>query len=141
MSYKLGNRSRERLKGVHPKLIKLIEYALIDSPYDFGIPKDGGLRTDIRQAELYSKGRGGGGKIITYVDGFRKKSRHQMKPDGYGYAFDIYVYENGKANWDRTKLTKIAKHILKCADELDIKIEWGGYFRNFKDLPHFQLAY
>ena len=143
--YKLGNRSRKRLEGVHPKLIKLIEYSLEheDCPHDFGIPSDGGLRTDERQAELYSKGRRGmkGEKKVTNADGVRNKSRHQKKLDGYGYAFDIYVYENGSANWDRQKLTEIANHIFTCADKLGIKIQWGGYFKSFKDLPHFQLAY
>ena len=139
MGYKLGDRSRKRLEGVHPSLIKLIEYSLIDSPYDFGIPQDGGLRTAIRQAELYSKGRGGGGKIITYVDGFRKKSNHQEKSDGYGHAFDIYALINGKASWDKRKLKSIATHIKKCAKELDMEIEWGGDWKSFQDMPHFQL--
>ena len=141
MSYKLGKRSRERLEGVRPSLIALIEYSLEhkDCPYDFGIPRDGGLRTERRQAELYSKGRGAGGKIVTYVDGFRKKSKHQAKSDGYGHAFDIYGIDKGTATWSPSILKQIAEHIKKCAVELEINIEWGGDWTSFKDMPHFQL--
>lgn len=137
--YKLSKRSRERLEGVHPSLISLIDYALIDSPYDFGIPLYGGLRTVEDQQELYAKGRTKEGKIVTYTDGIKRKSNHQAKSDGYGHAFDIYAYVNGSASWDKKYLTAIAQHIKKCAKELEIEIEWGGDWIRFKDMPHFQL--
>ena len=136
MAYKLSRTSRERLEGVHPSLIALIDYSLIDSPYDFGIPKDGGARTLERQAELYAIGRTTDlhkAKVTWTLN-----SKHRIQADGYGHAFDIYAYVDGKASWNRKHLTAIANHILKCSDELDIKIEWGGKWKS-KDMPHFQL--
>lgn len=139
--YKLGSRSRERLKGVHPDLIRLIEYSLEhnECPYDFGVPMYGGLRSTEDQQNLYAKGRTTSGAIVTYTDGINRKSNHQAKSDGYGHAFDIYGLQNGKATWKIEVLTAIANHIKRCANDLGIDIEWGGDWSKFKDLPHFQL--
>lgn len=139
--FKLGKRSRKRLEGVHPSLIKLIEFSLNhkDCPYDFGIPQLGGLRTVEDQKRLYAGGRTIPGKIVTYVDGVKKKSNHQAKEDGFGHAFDIYGLDHGVATWSPSILTPIAEHIKNCAKELNIEIEWGGDWTKFKDLPHFQL--
>ena len=140
MSYKLSKKSWSRLKGVHPKLISLVELSIPDSPYDFGIPPYGGLRTTEDQQELYAKGRTKEGKIVTYTDGVKKKSRHQAKDNGYGYAFDIFCYdENGKATWDAKYYKAVAKHILEIAVTLGYDVEWGGDWARFKDYPHFQL--
>ena len=131
MAYKLSRTSRERLEGVNPSLIALIDYSLIDSPYDFGIPRDGGKRTKERQAELYAQGR--------TVDLHKAKVTWTLNSKHIdGVAFDIYAYVDGKASWNRKHLTAIANHILKCAEELDIKIEWGGKWKS-KDMPHFQI--
>jgi len=151
MPYKLGNRSKERLKGVHPSLIKLIKFALLDSPFDFGIPRDGGARTVQKQKELYSKGRTTAQlllKGIVSVKGQPKKSKitwtlkskHLVKSDGYGYAFDLYAYVNGSASWDSKYIDPIGKHLLKCAKELDINLQWGIIKKGqHVDKGHFQL--
>lgn len=151
MGYKLSNRSKERLKGVHPKLIQLIEYAIIDSPFDFGIPSDGGARTLQRQKELYSKGRTTAQMLlkgITSVKGQPKlkkitwtlNSKHRIQSDGYGHAFDLYAYVNGGASWKDEHIDPIGKHILKCAKELEIEIQWGIIRKGRHiDKGHFQL--
>jgi len=79
MSYKLSKRSRARLEGIHVVLIDIIEAAITDSPFDFGIPQMGGLRTAEDQAILYSKG-------VTQCDGYEKKSYHQT-----GRAFRLFM--------------------------------------------------
>lgn len=140
MSYKLSKRSWNRLKGVHPKLLCLVEQSIVDSPYDFGIPQYGGLRTVEDQQELYAKGRTKEGKIVTYTDGVRRKSNHQAKDNGYGYAFDIYVLIDGKATWEHKYYKEVADHILGIAETLGYDVEWGGNWTKFKDYPHFQLV-
>lgn len=139
MSYKLSERSRKRLEGVHPSLLLLIDYSIFDSPYDFGIPLYGGLRSVEDQQKLYAKGRTLKGKIVTYTDGVKRKSNHQAKEDGYGHAFDIFIYVNGKVTWNSKYYKIVADHIKNCAKELKINIEWGGDWTKFKDYPHFQL--
>jgi len=138
MGYKLSQRSRQRLEGVHPSLIALIEYSIIDSPFDFGIPRDGGARTQERQDELYAQGRT---KDLhkTKVT-WTRNSKHLIKSDGYGHAFDLYAYVNRKASWSSKHIDPIGKHILKCAKELDIDIQWGVVIDGVhKDKGHFQL--
>ena len=129
----LSTKSRQRLEGIKPVLIQIIEAAIITSPIDFGIPQDGGLRTTERQQELYAQGRTKAGKKITWVDGVTKKSRHQS-----GDAFDIYAYVDGKASWDPKYYAPIAKHLQEVAKTFGVDLEWGGEWTK-QDLPHFQI--
>ena len=43
MAYKLGKRSRQRLEGVHPDLVKVVERAIEITEIDFTVLE--GLRT------------------------------------------------------------------------------------------------
>lgn len=126
--YKLSKRSYERLNGVNAILIAILTEAIKESPYDFGIPRSGGLRTAEEQYKLYLKGR-------SKLDGFKKKSYHQS-----GKAFDIFAYVDGAASWEKEHLTAIARHIQKVAKEdFNISLEWGGDWKTFVDMPHFQI--
>lgn len=136
--YKLSNRSRQRLEGIEPILIQIIEEAIKDSPYDFGIPQYGGLRTVDDQQELYAKGRTDFSthtRPVTYVDGVNKKSYHQT-----GKAFDIYIYDHKtkRASWNVEKLEAVARHLQKVASVVGVDLQWGGDWKKFKDYPHFQ---
>ena len=148
MKYKLSNRSLSRLVGIEQVLIDIIQAAISTSPYDFGIPMDGGYRTPERQNEMYQQGRQRAGKIITSCDGYKKKSRHQS-----GRAFDIYAYVDGSASWELKYLIPIGKHLVKTAEEgFGISLRWGldwdqdgvlGFEdndENFQDAPHFELG-
>jgi peptidoglycan L-alanyl-D-glutamate endopeptidase CwlK len=131
--FKLSKTSRERLKGIKPVLIEIIEAAIVTSPIDFGIPPDGGLRSAYRQNQLYAKGRTEAGQKITWVDGFKKRSRHQD-----GDAFDIYAFVDGKASWDAKHYEPIARHLQAVALTFGVVLEWGGEWAK-RDLPHFQI--
>ena len=65
--YKLSTRSRGRIDGINPILIEIIEEAIKESPFDFGIPEHGGLRTDEEQIEMYAQGRTKPGRIVTWT--------------------------------------------------------------------------
>ena len=47
--YKLSNRSLNNLEGVEPILIEIIIESIKNSPFDFGIPSSGGMRTPEEQ--------------------------------------------------------------------------------------------
>lgn len=126
--FKLSNTSKKNLEGVNPKLLEIIDYALTISKIDFGIPNLGGLRTPEEQFALFEAG-------LSQLDGINKKSYHQS-----GNAFDIFAYVDGKASWDSFHLTSVAAAILQSASHFGYKLEWGGLWRNFIDLPHFQLV-
>lgn len=128
----LSQRSIDRLQGVHEDLIKILLESIKDSPLDFGIAKDGGLRTVQRQRELYAIGRRGieGEKPVTWT----MKSRHLN-----GEAFDIIVYRDGKVTWEERDFEIVAGHILGKAAKLMIPLTWGGSFKK-PDMPHFELT-
>ena len=129
MNYKLSNRSKSRLEGIDTILIDIVIEAIKDSPYDFGIPQYGGLRTQPDQYSLYQRG-------ASKCDGTIKKSYHQT-----GKAFDIYAYVDGKATWDEKYYKPIADHIRSVArDKFRVNLIWGGNWTTFVDLPHFQIS-
>ncbi|WP_156299024.1 M15 family metallopeptidase [Streptobacillus canis] len=140
MAYNFSKKSLERLEGIHPLLVKVFKEAIKESPFDFLITQ--GVRTEEEQNRLYQQGRTKPGKKVTNCDGTIKKSNHQAKKDGFGYAIDIAIYNPnipGKVEWDANKLRIVANHIKEVARKLDVKVEWGGDWRSFKDYPHFEL--
>lgn len=146
--YQFGKRSLDNLVGVHPNLVKVLNASITDSPVDFTITE--GVRTAQKQQEYYSWGRTkknpNTGKMtkVTYADGIKRKSNHQPKDDGYGYAVDLYPYFDDKVQVQGDAvilaLEEIADHIKKKAKELGIKIVWGGDWKKPYDPPHFQLG-
>jgi peptidoglycan L-alanyl-D-glutamate endopeptidase CwlK len=125
--WKLSKNSLQNRAGVNPKLIKINDLALAISPIDFGIPEFGGKRSAKEQFKLFEKG-------ASKCDGFLKPSRHQL-----GNALDFYAYVNGAASWEKDHLTIIAAAHLQAASILGHKLEWGGFWKHFQDMPHVQL--
>lgn len=121
MTFSLSQRSKDRLKGVHPDLVKVIEEAIKESPLDFSISE--GLRTKERQKALFDAGKSQ-----------TMNSRHLT-----GKAVDIAVIKDGEVTWDFKYYQLVADHIKKVAKELKIDIVWGGDWQSFKDGPHIEL--
>jgi len=125
--YKLSDRSTKRLSGVDERLIKVVDLALKISKIDFGIPAYGGMRTEDEQYKLFTE-------KSSLCDGFEKRSYHQT-----GLAFDVYAYVSGRASWDELHLSQVATAVLSAASQLGVPLEWGGHFKSFTDMPHFQI--
>lgn len=135
---KFSQRSKDALKGVHPRIVQLMEAAIEDSPVDFTVTD--GVRSTATQKALYAKGRTTDGSIVTNADGVKNKSNHQAKADGYGHAVDICPFKNGGLAWNDTAAFKqLAAHIKAKAAELGIGITWGGDWKTLVDLPHYEL--
>jgi peptidoglycan L-alanyl-D-glutamate endopeptidase CwlK len=124
----LSKKSTEHMQGIHTNLIKIAERAIQITAIDFGIPENGGLRTEQIQQKLFTA-------HLSNADGYKNRSKHQD-----GKALDFYAYVDGKASWEPEYLAYVACAFLQAACELEIKIEWGGLWKNFKDMPHIQLA-
>ena len=146
--FNYSKQSLQKLEGVHPDLVKVMKSAITNSPYDFKITQ--GVRTDAEQYALYCQGRTilkdkKGNKLgkVTNCDGITKKSNHQAKSDGFGYAIDIAILNPNNPKeiiWsDISMYTKVANHIKAIAKEQNITVEWGGDWKSFKDYPHFEL--
>ena len=121
MTFSFGTRSKERLQGVHPDLVKVLEEAIKESPLDFSITE--GLRTKERQKALFDAGKSQ-----------TMNSRHLT-----GKAVDIAVIKDGEVTWDFKYYQLVADHIKKVSKDLKIDIVWGGDWQSFKDGPHFEL--
>jgi len=138
--YKLGNKSKEKLRGVHPTMVKVIERAIELSSQDFTVLE--GLRTPQRQAELYAQGRTKPGQVVTWT----LKSRHFVQDDGWGHAVDLAPWP---IDWSNTKkFDDIAEAMFKASKELGTPIRWGADWdedgqpreRGETDSPHFELS-
>lgn len=121
MTYVLGSRSRARLKGVHPDLVRVVELALTYSPHDFTITE--GLRTVARQRELKAAGASQ-----------TMNSRHIT-----GHAIDFAVLVGGKVRWDWPLYGQVAEAFKRAAKELNVPIIWGGDWKSLRDGPHVEL--
>lgn len=121
----LGKRSTDNLRGVHPDLVEVVRRALELSPVDFTVIE--GLRTRERQAELFKQGH-------TRT----MNSRHFINDKtGFGHAVDIVPLP---VDWNNPKPFHLVANAMKeAAKELGVKITWGGDWRTFKDLPHYQI--
>jgi hypothetical protein len=147
MGYTLSKRSANNLVGIKPVLIEGIIAALAhpDCPYDFGIPTDGGFRTDEDQIAMYAKGRTTAeleAKGIHGIEGRPDKARVTWTLNSYhktGNAFDIYAYVGG-ASWNMKYIEPIARHLQKVFQEqFKVKLDWGQDLWG-KDGAHFQIT-
>tara|TARA_R100000234_G_C4970309_1_gene165898 strand:+ start:488 stop:949 length:462 start_codon:yes stop_codon:yes gene_type:complete len=110
MTYKLSNRSLERLEGVDDRLIALAKYAIGITKVDFGIPHLGGLRTMEQQRELVNKGASQ-----------TMKSKHLE-----GIAIDTVAYIGPRVSWELNLYDDIADAMKQSANDLGFKIRWGA---------------
>lgn len=119
--YKLGARSKQRLKGVHDDLVKVVERAIEITTVDFTVLE--GLRDPERQKALYESGASQ-----------TLNSRHIT-----GHAVDLGAWVGDEVRWDWPLYHKIAAAMKDAANKVNVPIEWGGDWHTFKDGPHFQL--
>lgn len=134
-----GKQSIANLNGVHPNLVRVLKESIKECPVDFSIVE--GVRSLQRQQALYKQGRTTKGDIVTYADGIKNKSNHQLKNDGFGYAVDVYPYYSGKVQYsDVASLRIITDHIKGVAKKLGIKITCGIDWKKPFDPPHIQLS-
>jgi peptidoglycan L-alanyl-D-glutamate endopeptidase CwlK len=119
--FSLGPRSKQRLKGVHPDLVKVVERAIEISTIDFTVLE--GLRTPERQKALVEAGASQ-----------TLNSRHIT-----GHAVDLGAWVGDEVRWDWPLYHKIAAAMKEAAMQEGVSIVWGGGWRTFKDGPHFEL--
>ena len=119
-----SKRSEMFLSDVNPSLKNIAKEALKITRIDFAIIS--GKRTIKEQKELVKKGKS---KTLN--------SRHLS-----GNAIDIAPIDpkTKKGNFDRTLALEIATAFYQAAQNQNIKIEWGGTWKNFEDIPHFELV-
>lgn len=119
--YSLGVRSKARLKGVHPDLVKVVERAIQLTTVDFTVLE--GVRDAVRQKKLVESGASQ-----------TLNSRHLT-----GHAVDLGAWVDDQVDWSWPLYAKINAAMQEASKLVGVPIEWGGNWRTFKDGPHFQL--
>jgi peptidoglycan L-alanyl-D-glutamate endopeptidase CwlK len=131
MSFELTARDRQRLTGVHPDLVAVVERAAEICPKRFMVVE--GCRTLEQQKRNVAKGVS---KTL--------KSRHIPTADGFDHAVDLLIAETGTdKDWsDANPNWRIIETAMKsAAGGLGTPIEWGGDWKSFVDTPHWQLPW
>jgi len=133
---KFSKKSLSNLESCHQDLQTLFKAVL--PKIDITIIE--GHRTVERQQELYAQGRTKAGKIVTNIDGFRQKGKHNMKPS---LAVDVVPYPIDWNDIDRFKhLANVVKDTwlnLKQSGQVANKLTWGGDWVTLKDYPHWEI--
>lgn len=119
--FKLGKRSIERLQGVHPDLVRVVERAIDLTPVDFTVLE--GLRSPEHQKILVASGASQ-----------TLNSRHIT-----GHAVDLGAWVDNQVDWSWPLYHKIANAMKAAANELGISIVCGADWKKFPDGPHFEL--
>ena len=121
------DRDLQRLAGLHPDLVRVVERARLAVPF---IVVEG-LRTRERQAQLV---KAGASRTMN--------SRHLT-----GHAVDLAYWlddgdgtpEAGEVRWDWPLARKLAAAMKASAAEESVALVWGGDWASFPDGPHFEL--
>ncbi len=116
MSFRLSKKSRSKLTGVHPDLVKVVEDAIKTTSVDFVVFE--GLRTVARQREMVNSGASQ-----------TMNSRHIT-----GHAVDLVPW-NGQLRWDLGMCYYICEAVRDAAIAKDVRLVWGGAWAPLND-PH-----
>tara|TARA_R100000995_G_scaffold57892_1_gene28881 strand:+ start:84 stop:539 length:456 start_codon:yes stop_codon:yes gene_type:complete len=108
MSFKLSQRSLDRLKGVHPDLIYCVKDAIKLSKIDFGVIC--GMRTEAEQRELVDKGASQ-----------TMSSKHLT-----GHAVDLMAYVGSRGSWELNLYDDIADAMAQAGKTHGVPIKWGA---------------
>jgi peptidoglycan LD-endopeptidase CwlK len=121
--FKLSQKSLDKLEGVHEDLVEIVKLAITRSDVDFTVGE--GLRTVERQKQLVKEG----------------KSKTMLSRHLTGHAVDLWAIdpETKKISWEPKLYNFIADGMIEAAAILGIPLRWGGTFKGFADLVHFEL--
>jgi peptidoglycan L-alanyl-D-glutamate endopeptidase CwlK len=133
-------KSAAKLGGLIP-CVKAAAEALIDRSYAAGVPIviTQGLRTIAEQDDLYAQGRTKPGAIVTNARG--GYSNHNF---GVAVDFALLTNDGRSVSWD-TRLDGDRDGIADWNEVVAIAktlgFAWGGDWKTFLDLPHFEMTF
>lgn len=108
MAYKLSKSSLNRLNGVDPKLVEVVNRAIELTTIDFGVTE--GVRSVATQKKYVAQG----------------KSQTMNSKHITGDAVDLVAYVGGKVSWELNLYDNIADAMKQAATEKGVKIRWGA---------------
>ncbi len=128
---KTEDKEEENMRGthlLHPELQKICDTFVKCCNFNgLNVKITDTLRTKEEQQELYAQGRTKAGEIVTNV-------QYPNSMHCWGVAFDICRNEKGR-EYDNSD-----GFFDKCGTIGEaLGLTWGGSWKTFKDLPHFEL--
>ncbi len=108
MTFKLSQRSIERLDGVDDRLVDVVCRAIEITTVDFGVTE--GLRTVETQRQYVATG----------------KSQTMDSKHLTGHAVDLVAFVNGQVAWELNLYDNIADAMKQAAIEKNVPIRWGA---------------
>lgn len=118
--------NEEHIATLHPEMRPLVEKFLVEAKKDgLDLKITQSRRTFPEQQVLYDKGRTTPGPIVT-------KAKPGQSFHNYDLAVDVVPIVKGKADWEGKQWARIGMLGTTAG------LEWGGSWKTFKDLPHFQ---
>ena len=106
--FKFSITSIGRMEGVNPKLIRVVDTALMEAKVDFSVIS--GVRTLAEQKELVAKGFS-----------WTLNSKHLT-----GHAIDLAPWIEGESKWTYTFYDDLFRSMRLGAIGHGMKIRWGG---------------
>jgi peptidoglycan L-alanyl-D-glutamate endopeptidase CwlK len=119
MTFALSRRSRDRLVGVAPELVAVVERAILLTKVDFGVTE--GVRTLERQREMVAKG------ASQTMD-----SKHVI-----GRAVDLVAYVGPRISWELSLYNEVAEAMRTAAVLNSVPLRWGGAW-NVQDIRRWE---
>ena len=113
MAFKLSNRSKGKLEGVHPDMVAVVERAIELTKVDFGVTY--GVRELDEQKRLVASGRSQ-----------TMKSKHLIQDSGYSHAVDVVAYDGSEVIWAINVYDDICDAFKQAAEEHGVAIKWGA---------------
>ena len=124
MAFKLSTRSKNKLEGVHPDMVAVVERAIELTKVDFGVTY--GVRSLAEQEKLVASGRSQ-----------TMKSKHLIQDSGYSHAVDVVAYDGSDVIWEINVYDDICDAFKQAAEEKGVAVKWGaawseGDIRSYK---------
>tara|TARA_R110000822_G_scaffold56928_3_gene143608 strand:- start:10524 stop:10988 length:465 start_codon:yes stop_codon:yes gene_type:complete len=111
--FKLSQRSLNKLDGVHPSMVSVVNRAIEITDVDFGVTY--GTRTFEEQEKLFKSGRSQ-----------TMNSKHLTQDDGYSHAVDLVAYFGSDVSWELNVYDNICDAMAQAAREEGLSIKWGA---------------
>lgn len=108
MTFKLSQRSLDKLEGVDERLVAVVKRAIGETKVDFGVIC--GLRTIEEQRELVAKGASQ-----------TMKSKHID-----GLAVDLMAYVGSRGSWELNLYDDIGDAMILAAKDVGVPLRWGA---------------
>jgi len=113
MSFRLSQRSMDKLEGVHPAMTGVVERAIQITDVDFGVTQ--GIRTFEEQQANVAAGRSQ-----------TMKSKHLLQDDGFSHAVDVVAYVGPNVSWELNLYDNICDAFKQAAYEVGCAVKWGA---------------